>query len=276
MPGEQRWPPVDRSQPELGACLVDALLEERPDLTEPHIDVRRVEAVEEHDRRDGERLGGGEAAGEVRVDDHDVGLQSRRGSPNVVAHRPSHHRRHHQRLRLQRHRLARSSRPRRRRRTRSRRPRLAAAPRTVGSAPRRGGRERRDRSAPGGGSRRMTEWDAATYDQVAAPMTTRGTELVDRLELRGDRDRARRGLRDGPGHRAAARAAAGRAGDRARRVGGDAPPLPRAARRRTRGVRARRPARAAARRAGRRDRLHLDAATGWSTTRRSSATCARR
>jgi trans-aconitate 2-methyltransferase len=32
----------------------------------------------------------------------------------------------------------------------------------------------------------MTEWDAATYDQVAAPMTTRGTELVDRLALRGD------------------------------------------------------------------------------------------
>lgn len=30
------------------------------------------------------------------------------------------------------------------------------------------------------------EWDAGTYDRVAAPMTVRGTELVDDLELRGD------------------------------------------------------------------------------------------
>jgi trans-aconitate 2-methyltransferase len=30
------------------------------------------------------------------------------------------------------------------------------------------------------------EWDAGTYDRVAAPMTVRGTELVDELDLRGD------------------------------------------------------------------------------------------
>jgi trans-aconitate 2-methyltransferase len=30
------------------------------------------------------------------------------------------------------------------------------------------------------------EWDAGTYDRVAAPMTQRGTELVDDLDLRGD------------------------------------------------------------------------------------------
>jgi trans-aconitate 2-methyltransferase len=30
------------------------------------------------------------------------------------------------------------------------------------------------------------EWDAGTYDRVAAPMTVRGTELVDALDLRGD------------------------------------------------------------------------------------------
>jgi trans-aconitate 2-methyltransferase len=30
------------------------------------------------------------------------------------------------------------------------------------------------------------EWDAISYDKVAAPMTTRGVELVDELELRGD------------------------------------------------------------------------------------------
>jgi trans-aconitate 2-methyltransferase len=30
------------------------------------------------------------------------------------------------------------------------------------------------------------EWDAARYDRLAAPMTTRGIELLDRLELRGD------------------------------------------------------------------------------------------
>jgi trans-aconitate 2-methyltransferase len=30
------------------------------------------------------------------------------------------------------------------------------------------------------------DWDAGTYDRVAAPMTQRGTELVDELDLRGD------------------------------------------------------------------------------------------
>jgi trans-aconitate 2-methyltransferase len=30
------------------------------------------------------------------------------------------------------------------------------------------------------------EWDAAGYDRLAAPMTTRGIELLERLELRGD------------------------------------------------------------------------------------------
>lgn len=30
------------------------------------------------------------------------------------------------------------------------------------------------------------EWDATTYDQVGAPMTRRGTALLDRLTLRGD------------------------------------------------------------------------------------------
>ncbi|MCW2954997.1 MAG: Methyltransferase type 12 [Conexibacter sp.] len=30
------------------------------------------------------------------------------------------------------------------------------------------------------------EWDATTYDQMAAPMTTRGTDAVARLTLRGD------------------------------------------------------------------------------------------
>lgn len=30
------------------------------------------------------------------------------------------------------------------------------------------------------------EWDAASYDTLAAPMTSRGVELLDRLELRGD------------------------------------------------------------------------------------------
>jgi trans-aconitate 2-methyltransferase len=30
------------------------------------------------------------------------------------------------------------------------------------------------------------DWDAGTYDRVAAPMTQRGTELVDGLDLRGD------------------------------------------------------------------------------------------
>lgn len=30
------------------------------------------------------------------------------------------------------------------------------------------------------------EWDATTYDQVGAPMTRRGTALLDRLALRGD------------------------------------------------------------------------------------------
>jgi trans-aconitate 2-methyltransferase len=30
------------------------------------------------------------------------------------------------------------------------------------------------------------EWNASSYDKVAAPMTERGTELVDGLELRGD------------------------------------------------------------------------------------------
>jgi trans-aconitate 2-methyltransferase len=30
------------------------------------------------------------------------------------------------------------------------------------------------------------EWDAASYDRLAAPMTSRGVELLDRLELRGD------------------------------------------------------------------------------------------
>ena len=32
----------------------------------------------------------------------------------------------------------------------------------------------------------MTEWDASAYDRVAAPMTERGLELVDRLDLDGD------------------------------------------------------------------------------------------
>jgi len=32
----------------------------------------------------------------------------------------------------------------------------------------------------------VSEWDAAAYDRVAAPMTERGLELVDRLELDGD------------------------------------------------------------------------------------------
>jgi trans-aconitate 2-methyltransferase len=30
------------------------------------------------------------------------------------------------------------------------------------------------------------EWDATAYDRLAGPMTTRGVELLDRLELRGD------------------------------------------------------------------------------------------
>src|SRR5436190_17313617 len=30
------------------------------------------------------------------------------------------------------------------------------------------------------------DWDAATYDRLAAPMTRWGREVVDRLELRGD------------------------------------------------------------------------------------------
>jgi trans-aconitate 2-methyltransferase len=30
------------------------------------------------------------------------------------------------------------------------------------------------------------EWDATAYDRLAAPMTTRGVELLDRLDLRGD------------------------------------------------------------------------------------------
>ena len=32
----------------------------------------------------------------------------------------------------------------------------------------------------------LREWDAAGYDRLAAPMTARGVELLDRLELRGD------------------------------------------------------------------------------------------
>ena len=93
------------------------------------------------------------------------------------------------------------------------------------------------------------DWDGATYDRVADPMTRWGTDVLDRLPLPGRRDGARRRLRVGPGHRAAARAPAARAGS----IALDASPVdgrgrPRAAGpvRRPGDVRGRGPGRAAA------------------------------
>ena len=65
------------------------------------------------------------------------------------------------------------------------------------------------------------DWDATTYDRVASPMTRWGTDVLGRLDAAGRRDRARRGLRDRPRHRAARRAPAGRPDRRARRLAGD-------------------------------------------------------
>ena len=41
------------------------------------------------------------------------------------------------------------------------------------------------------------DWDAATYERLAAPITAMGAEVLDRLVLRRRRDRARRRLGTG-------------------------------------------------------------------------------
>ena len=67
--------------------------------------------------------------------------------------------------------------------------------------------------------RRMTprDWDATTYERLSAPMTAMGTDVLDRLVLRGDETVLDAGCGTGNVTRAAARAAAARARDRGRR-----------------------------------------------------------
>ncbi len=63
------------------------------------------------------------------------------------------------------------------------------------------------------------DWDAASYDQVANDLTRWGGNVVSWLRTARRRARARRGLRQRPGHGAVARAAAERLRGRTRRVG---------------------------------------------------------
>ena len=102
----------------------------------------------------------------------------------------------------------------------------AAGPREVQTDPSGRVRAERARRSPRPGAvprfRAMTrEWDAASYDRIATPMTRMGSAVLDRLPLDGRRARARRRLRERAGHAATARAAAARPGRRARRVAPD-------------------------------------------------------
>ena len=58
---------------------------------------------------------------------------------------------------------------------------------------------------------RLRDWDADAYDRVSTPLVEMGAAVLDRLELTRRRDGARRRLRLGPRHPAAARPAAARA-----------------------------------------------------------------
>ena len=65
------------------------------------------------------------------------------------------------------------------------------------------------------------DWDAATYDQVADPMTRWGAAVLDRLPLRRPRACPRCRLWQRPGHRASRRAPAARLRRRAGRLARD-------------------------------------------------------
>ena len=81
----------------------------------------------------------------------------------------------------------------------------------------------------------VREWDGQTLrPDLRSDGGARAQVVLERLELRGRRDGARRRLRLGADHRSADRAAAARPGDRGGRVALDGRRRPRAARRRTR------------------------------------------
>ena len=58
----------------------------------------------------------------------------------------------------------------------------------------------------------VSAWRGGDYDRISAPHAAMGAPALERLELRGRRARARRGLRLRAAHRAAPRAPAGRLG----------------------------------------------------------------
>ena len=84
--GEHRGPPVGRGEPVVTACLVDTGRDKGPDLAEPRVDERLVHAVQQHDRRLRQRLGGSERTTEVRVDDDEIDRAPARHVEQVVTH----------------------------------------------------------------------------------------------------------------------------------------------------------------------------------------------
>ena len=85
----------------------------------------------------------------------------------------------------------------------------------------RGARARRARPRRGGArcvlAMTPRDWDAATYERLSAPLTAMGTEVLDRLVLRGDETVLDAGCGTGNVTRVLLRAAAARTGDRGRR-----------------------------------------------------------
>ena len=120
------------------------------------------------------------------------------------------------------------------------------------------------------------DWDAETYDRVSDPQFEWGMEVLDRLELRRRRDRARRRLRVGPRHRASCSSGCRTAGDRRRRLAGDAREGPREPRRRARRLRGHGPRRAGAATSRSTSSSRPPPSTGSPTTTTSSAASARR